>query len=88
MIKSGKKDFLIDGFPRALDQAEKFESEIKPCELVLFFDCPEDVMEERLLNRGKTSGRADDNSETIKKRFHTFVDSSLPVIEKYKVRIS
>ena len=35
---------------------------------VLFFDCPEDTMKERLTSRGKTSGRADDNEETIIKR--------------------
>ena len=36
---------------------------------VLFFDCPEDTMKERLTSRGKTSGRADDNEETIIKRW-------------------
>ena len=35
---------------------------------VLFFDCPADVMEQRLMERGKTSGRSDDNAETIRKR--------------------
>lgn len=40
MIKSKKSNFLIDGFPRAVDQAEAFESGIKPCKSVLFFDCP------------------------------------------------
>lgn len=35
---------------------------------VLFFDCPPDVMEQRLTERGKTSGRSDDNAETIHKR--------------------
>lgn len=42
-------------------------------------------MRERLLARGQTSGRADDNEETIIKRFRTFVDQSKPVIERYKV---
>jgi adenylate kinase len=36
---------------------------------VLFFDCPEEEMEKRLLKRGETSGRADDNADTIRKRF-------------------
>ena len=36
---------------------------------VLFFDTEEEVMLERLLERGKTSGRADDNTESIMKRF-------------------
>lgn len=84
MIKSGAKEFLIDGFPRAMDQAARFEEMIKPCEKVLFFDCPEEVMEARLLKRGETSGRADDNAETIRKRFKTFVEQSLPVIDHYE----
>ena len=35
---------------------------------VLFFNCPEEVMEKRLL--GRKEGRTDDNIETIRKRFH------------------
>ena len=31
MVKSGARDFLIDGFPRAMDQALRFEEMIKPC---------------------------------------------------------
>ena len=41
-------------------------------------------MQERLLNRGKTSGRADDNVESIKKRFRTFVETSMPVVEYFE----
>lgn len=76
--------FLIDGFPRKLDQALKFEESVCAAEFVLFYDCPEAVMEERLLERGKTSGRADDNEESIRKRFRTFVDTSMPVVEYYE----
>ena len=38
-------------------------------------------MEQRLIKRGETSGRADDNAETIKKRFTTFLEKTMPVIE-------
>ena len=86
MIASGGSTFLIDGFPRALDQAEAFEAGIQPCDTVLFFDCSEEAMRERLLERGKTSGRADDNEETIVKRFHTFVEQSKPVVDVYKTK--
>ena len=41
-------------------------------------------MQERLTNRGKTSGRADDNAESIKKRFKTFVETSMPVVEYFE----
>ncbi len=40
-------------------------------------------MERRLLERGKTSGRSDDNAESIRKRFRTFVDTSMPVVDYY-----
>lgn len=75
--------FLIDGFPRELGQAKQFEDELVECDQVLFFECSEEVMEERLLKRGETSGRTDDNSETIKKRFKTYIEKTLPVIEYY-----
>ncbi|MCJ1435964.1 bifunctional uridylate/adenylate kinase [Xylographa pallens] len=82
--KHGNGRFLIDGFPRKMDQALKFEESVCPSKFTLFFDCPEDVMQERLLNRGKTSGRADDNAESIKKRFKTFVETSMPVVEYFE----
>lgn len=72
------------GFPRKMDQALHFESSVCPSQFTLFFDCPEEVMQERLLNRGKTSGRSDDNAESIKKRFRTFVETSMPVVEYFE----
>ena len=43
-------------------------------------------MTARLLNRGKTSGRADDNEETIKKRLDTFHKHSKPVVDAYSAK--
>lgn len=81
---SGKGKFLIDGFPRQMDQAVKFEETVCPGKFVLFFDCPEKEMQRRLLDRGKTSGRSDDNAESIKKRFRTFVETSMPVVDYFE----
>lgn len=67
-----------------MDQAEHFEASVCRSEFTLFFDCPESVMQERLLNRGKTSGRADDNADSIKKRFKTFVETSMPVVDYFE----
>lgn len=78
-----QKGFLLDGYPRAVDQAIEFEKRIGACKAVLYFNCPLTVLEQRLLERGKTSGRADDNLETIKKRFTTFENQSLPAIEYF-----
>lgn len=72
------------GFPRKMDQALKFEETVCISAFTLFFDVPESVMQERLLKRGKTSGRADDNAESIKKRFKTFEETSMPVVTHYE----
>lgn len=67
-----------------MDQALKFDESVCPSAFTLFFDCAEDVLLERLLDRGKTSGRADDNIESIKKRFKVFLDTSMPVVEYFE----
>lgn len=81
--EKGAKKFLVDGFPRKMDQALSFEDQIAKSAFTLFFECPESVMLERLLERGKTSGRTDDNIESIKKRFRTFIDTSMPVVDYF-----
>ncbi|KAG2452367.1 hypothetical protein HYH02_002613 [Chlamydomonas schloesseri] len=81
MSDSGASRFLVDGFPRTLDQLRDFDSQIKPCDGVLVFTVPEEVAVERLVARGATSGRADDNEETIRTRMQVFYDESQPVID-------
>ena len=44
---------------------------------------PEQVLVERLVKRGLTSGRADDNEETIKARIAVFNESTQPVLNTY-----
>ena len=79
--------YLIDGFPRSQDNLDGWNTVLGDSvtiDFCLFFDVSEAVMTERLLERGKTSGRSDDNAEAIKKRFVTFRTESLPVVEKYR----
>lgn len=76
--------FLIDGFPRKMDQAEFFERTVARSAATVFLRCSEPVMRERLLRRGATSGRADDNADSIVKRFRTFEEQSFPVVEAYR----
>jgi UMP-CMP kinase len=79
--------FLIDGFPRDEQNLTGWTSvmgDYATVEFVLFFDCPESVMESRLLKRGETSGRTDDNLESIKKRFRTYIESTMPIIQHYE----
>lgn len=83
-FKTGSKNFLIDGFPRKMDQAISFQNQVAKGKAVIYFECPEEIMLKRLLNRGKTSGRADDNIESIQKRFRTFIDTSMPVVKYFE----
>ncbi|KAL3895712.1 MAG: hypothetical protein SGCHY_004534 [Lobulomycetales sp.] len=84
IIASPNLKFLVDGFPRAMDQALAFEKTVCPGAFILYFECTEEEMTKRLLKRGETSGRTDDNMESIKKRFHTFRETSFPVIKHYE----
>lgn len=87
MKASPVKKFLIDGFPRNAENNDQWVKDMQEhCDMkfVLFFECPEDVMQERLLSRGVSSGRNDDNIESIKKRFNTFKEQTLEVIKYYE----
>jgi adenylate kinase family enzyme len=65
---------LLDGFPRSLENVEDFlRAYNNRCEGVLFFSCPEQEMVRRIIERGKTSGRADDaKEETAWRRVQIF----------------
>lgn len=84
IAEKGITKFLIDGFPRKMDQALKFEDEVAVSKFTLFFECPEQVMLNRLIERGQSSGRTDDNIESIKKRFRTFEETSMPVVKYFE----
>lgn len=81
--ENGKGRFLIDGFPRKMDQALEFDRTVCESSLVLYYSTSEEVMLGRLLERGKTSGREDDNVESIRKRFRTYSNETMPVINHY-----
>lgn len=83
IAETGATRFLIDGFPRKMDQALKFEEDVAVSRLTLFFECPHEVMLQRLLKRGESSGRTDDNIESIKKRFVVFEETSMPVVNYF-----
>jgi len=82
----GVPNFLIDGFPRNEDNDDgwrRIMGDKADVRFVLFLDCPEAVMERRLLRRGETSGRSDDNADSIRLRFRTYVNETRPIIERY-----
>jgi len=81
------KGYLIDGFPRDVPQGRKFENELSRCVAIMYFEATNDEMTKRLMGRAKTSGRVDDNAETIKKRLHTFESQTMPVVKEWGNRV-
>lgn len=84
---TGRKNFLVDGFPRSLNNLEGwYEIFGRDVELpkMLYFVCPYAVLEQRILGRAKWTGRSDDNVESVKLRFDTFKAETLPTVELFK----
>jgi UMP-CMP kinase len=84
---TGRNNFLLDGFPRSLENLEVWYEVIgRKAKLpkMLYFECPYDVLEERILGRAKYTGRSDDNVESLKLRFETFKAETLPTVELFK----
>ena len=85
------KGFIFDGFPRTTKQAEaldKFLSE-KSMEIsaTLALEADDDVLVERLVNRGKTSGRVDDqDEEKIRNRFEEYNNKTAPLRDFYEAQ--
>lgn len=75
------------GFPRGIENIKTWYvifGDSVQIESLFYFDCSMETMEKRLLKRGETSGRSDDNPATIKKRFFTFKSETEPFLEFYK----
>lgn len=84
---TGKNNFLLDGFPRSMNNLEGwYELFGRDEELpkMLYFECPYEVLEKRILSRAKYSGRSDDNIESVKLRFDTFKSETLPIVELFR----
>ena len=92
MEKNGwsKKQFLIDGFPRNQDNVDGWEevlSEHVDMRFVLFLECTEEAMINRIQARSIAAGeqkRNDDNIEVLQKRFAVFKEQSMPIVELYQ----
>lgn len=85
-LPEDSKGVIFDGYPRTVEQAEALTLMLqrrKMQSVMIELYAAEDVIVERLLNRGKECGRADDNYRTIKKRIQIYHDVTMPVSEYY-----
>jgi adenylate kinase len=82
--------FLLDGYPRTVDQAHALDAVLgangQTLDAVVLLDVDTDVVVERLLGRAKTEGRADDTEEVIRHRQEVYVEQTKPLIELYSDR--
>ncbi|MEM9325049.1 MAG: adenylate kinase [Bacteroidota bacterium] len=83
------KGFIFDGFPRTVNQAEALDTMLSSHDLaisgMISLEVPEQELKRRLLDRGKTSGRVDDqNEEKINTRIQVYKDETSPVAHFYE----
>jgi len=82
------RGIIFDGFPRTIAQAEALDTFLDekntPVTALVALDVPEDELVVRLLNRGKSSGRPDDNDETIiRNRISVYKSETAQVFDYY-----
>jgi adenylate kinase len=85
----GSKGFLFDGFPRTIAQADALDAFLKTKEwnvtATVALEADDEVLVQRLLERGKTSGRADDQDvEKIRNRYQEYNEKTAPLMNYYK----
>lgn len=78
---------IFDGFPRTLEQAKALKPLLAERKMqlnaVIGLEVPDEILTERLINRGKESGRSDDNQDTIKKRLDVYHNQTSPLRDYY-----
>ncbi len=81
---------IFDGFPRTIAQAEALDTMLAErgtaISTVVGLEVPEEELIERILLRGKLTGRSDDNMETVKSRLDVYHNQTAPLQEYYKAK--
>lgn len=83
---------IFDGFPRTIPQADALEAMLaqrgSAVDAVVGLEVAEDELVDRMLKRGRETGRADDNPDTIKNRLTVYHSQTAPLKEYYKTKNS
>jgi adenylate kinase len=85
------KGFLFDGFPRTIAQAEALDKFLagknQEITATVALEANDEILVQRLLERGKTSGRSDDqDEEKIRNRYQEYNEKTAPLMDYYKAQ--
>jgi adenylate kinase len=84
------RGFILDGFPRSLKQAEDSyewgQGRSLTLQRVISLAVDDDELVRRLLERGRRSGRTDDNEATIRNRLRVYAETTAPLLDFYRQR--
>jgi adenylate kinase len=82
--------FLLDGYPRTLQQVQTLDDNLakaeRPLNAVISLVADTEEVVARLLRRAETEGRSDDNEETIRVRLQVYAEQTEPLLNVYRSR--
>lgn len=85
-----KDGFLLDGYPRTVQQVEALDAMLATLgvslDAVILLDVDNEAIVQRLIQRGATQGRSDDNEETIRRRIEVYTEQTSPLVDIYTER--
>jgi adenylate kinase len=87
---AGEGGYVLDGFPRNVQQAEAGYDVAKnlgvSVQLAVYLEVAREALIERIVTRGKTSGRADDTEAVVRNRLEVYENHTWPLLEYYSQR--
>lgn len=88
-ITHNNEGLIFDGYPRSIAQEETLDQLLKkyvesPIRAFIYLNVRKELLIERILERGKTSGRADDTLEVFEDRYKAYLEETKPLVDSYR----
>lgn len=88
-IVEDNQGLIFDGYPRSIVQEKTLDLLLKkhletPIRAFIYLSVKKELLLERILERGKTSGRKDDTAEVFEDRYKAYIEETKPLIESYR----